>query len=144
MIYTHHSQFVRLSANSTKAAEPGSKFLCATCWRILPAESTGICGTQYGIDRDGGMHCLSCCHVWDVASMRDRSSPFGAYLSSDGRTVCNWPGGVLGHVVQRSVSRTGWHGSRLTHVRVRDVHGAMWHGKGAGKGVCITLRPMKG
>ena len=74
----------------------------------------------------------------------NRTKPFYCYLSGDGKTVTGWKGNVMGHVTRSSASRTGWHGSSLTHVRVTDVHGGKWYGKGAGRGMCITLRPVKG
>lgn len=90
------------------------------------------------------MYCYDCCHAMDVEQLLDRSKPFTGYLSSDGKRFTNWSGHRIGTIVYRSTSRTGWHGSEITHVRILDVHGGLWHGKGAGPGMCLTIRPMKG
>ena len=73
----------------------------------------------------------------------DRTKPFFCYLSSDGRSVTGWKGNVLGRATHEGKSSTGWHASSITHIRVTDCHGGMWHGKGAGRGMCITLRSCK-
>lgn len=143
MLYTHHSQFVRLGPNTTQAPATGSRFFCATCWQSFPTDRNAPGGTGYGIDQSGGMHCYSCCHVRDVAQLRDTSKPFFAYLSSDGRAVSNWPGAELGRVHSLGSSRSGWQGSRVYRFHVRDVHGNWWQGRGAGQGMCCTLRAMK-
>ena len=74
----------------------------------------------------------------------DRSRPFTGYLSHDGKTFTTWKGAELGTVVRidEKVGRSR-DGSYLAHIRVRDVHGGMWQGRGAGRGMCITLRPCK-
>lgn len=110
---------------------------CATCGKVAPHSES------YGIDAQHGMHCYTCCHARDVASLLDRSLPFSAYVSCDGRTVSNWPGGKLADISHYGESRTGWHGSTQAYFRARDVHGQWWHGRGAGKGMYCTLRPMK-
>lgn len=112
-------------------------WVCDRCGKASPGTDS------YGANRHG-MFCYDCCHALDVEQLLDRSKPFAGYLSTDGQSVGNWTGRVLGRVARSSTSRTGWHGSTLTHVRVRDVHGALWHGKGAGPGMYILLRPMKG
>ena len=82
----------------------------------------------------------------DIRQRRDllnRSAPFFCYVSGDGRTVTGWKGNILGCTTWSNESRNNW-GSKILHVRVVDVHGGLWHGKGAGTGMCITLRPSKG
>jgi hypothetical protein len=69
--------------------------------------------------------------------------PVYCYLSDDGKRVTGWKGNELGKVTWSSTSRTGRRNSSITHVNVIDTHGNPWHGKGAGAGVCITLRPSK-
>lgn len=110
---------------------------CDTCGKVSPhTDGHGIMGHA--------MVCYGCCTEHDRMEMLDRSKPFVCYLSSDGKSVTSWPGGVLGRVTWRSESRTGWHGSKVTHIRVQDVHGALWHGSNSGNGMCITLRASKG
>lgn len=142
MLYTNHSQFTRTGPNSTEPARPGSRFMCATCWRIAPATHEGSFSNPYGIDTAGGLHCLECCHWRDLQRMRDRSGPFACYVSTGGRTVSNWPGSILGHVVASSSHRNNL-GARVHCYTVRDAHGAHWHGRNAGPGRCITLRPSR-
>lgn len=111
-------------------------WVCDRCGKASMPGSYGLIGHS--------MHCYDCCHAMDVKHLLDRSKPFTGYLSSDGKRFTNWPGSPLGHVVHSSTYRTGWHESEITHVRVRDVHGSLWHGKGAGPGMFLKLRPMKG
>lgn len=123
-----------------------ASFICCKCKKACPLNTDGGGGTGYArASREStDLICYPCADESQRVDMLDRSRPFGCYLSGDGRRVTTWTGGTLGDVVQSGTSRTGWHGTKITHVRVRDVHGAMWHGKGAGAGMCITLRPMKG
>lgn len=124
-------------------------FRCDHCGKaeILPHSikpySDAGCSGGYALTRDNRMHCYGCCHVQDVAEMKDRTKPFYCYLSGDGATVSNWPGGELGRVHSLGSSRAGWHGSRIYRFHVRDMHGGWWQGRGAGKGMCCTLRAMK-
>jgi hypothetical protein len=79
----------------------------------------------------------------DREELRDRSKPFYAYVSSDGRNVTSWPGAALGQVFDYAEHRTGWNRSTQARFRVRDVHGQWWTGRGPGCGMYCTLRPMK-
>lgn len=117
-------------------------FLCSTCWHHLPVQSNGL-GTGYGSDNESRLHCYQCCGKRDREALKDRSCPFFAYVSSDGRSVSNWPGAPLGAVHDYAEHRTGWHGSTQARFRVRDVHGQWWSGRGPGRGMYCTLRPMK-
>lgn len=113
---------------------------CETCGKCAPNSDS------YGTRRDDTMHCYDCCHAADVAELLDQSKPFGAYLSKlpgGQRIVSNWPGGRLGDVHALSFSRSGWHGAEIARFHVRDVHGQWWQGRGAGDGMCCTLRKMK-
>jgi hypothetical protein len=143
MIISHHSQFTPAGPNSTEPAPDNARFLCATCWRLFPARIPGQFSSPYGIDRAGGLHCLDCCHLRDVQKLKDRGKAFFAYLSQDGRTITNWPGGELGRAHSVGHSRAGWHGATIYRFHVRDVHGEWWQGRGAGPGMCCTLRAMK-
>lgn len=114
-------------------------FVCSHCKGEFPLPGTG-----YAIERDtDALICYPCGDEKQREELKLRRT-FACYLSNDETRVTTWPGGELGKVVRRSHSRTGFGHTMLTHVQVRDVHGAMWYGKGAGGGMCITLRPMKG
>lgn len=109
---------------------------CDTCGKASPhTDGHGVVGHA--------MRCYACCADHDRAEMFDRSKPFVCYLSSDGRHVTSWPGGILGDVTWSKESRTGFHGSKVTRVNVRDVHGGYWYGQGSGNGMCIKLYPMR-
>lgn len=118
---------------------------CSAVSEFLPREHNG--GTGYTITSDGRMICYGCAHKRDIEALKDRSRPFVTYMSSDGRSISNWPGGILGRVIR---SRTGrlsrWsftHGRTIQHVRVVDVHGGHWFGC-SNPGIAIVLRPCKG
>lgn len=127
-------------SRNTRHAE-GVGFLCSACWLQKPVRPD--CGTGYGVNKDGRLVCYDCCTKQERESMRDRSGPFYAYVSSDGQHVTSWPGGKLGRVYEYAESRSGWAGSKIARFRVLDVHGQWWAGRGAGRGMCCTLRPMK-
>ena len=112
-------------------------------------------GKQFTVERDGSSFNCAQLHDGRVISdegvekmgldhIRDHSKPFGAYLSEDGKHITGWKGNIRATVTQRSTSRTGWYGSRITHIQAVDQFGGLWYGKGAGSGMYITLRPMKG
>jgi hypothetical protein len=124
------------TANSHRPPVGPYLWRCDECGKVSP-NSDG-----YGAN-EHAMYCYACCRARDIKEMADRSKPFACYLSDDGKTVINWPGGILGRVTWSSVSRTGWHGSTLTHINVTDVHGGRWYGKGSGRGMFILLRACK-
>jgi len=118
---------------------------CDDCGTAFPIHPAGQCGgTGYAdCPNDGKRVCYPCADKRQVVELKDRSQPFTGYLSEGCERFTTWTGGTLGRVVALTEARSGFHGSRQTIVRVRDVHGALWHGRGAGAGMCITLRPMK-
>ena len=124
-------------------------FRCDECGKveILPHSikrySDAGCSSGYALTRTNRMLCYACADAGQRADLLDRTRPFGAYLSSDGQCCTTWTGGTLGAVHSLNSSRAGWHGSRIYRFHVRDVHGAWWAGRGAGRGMCCTLRPMK-
>jgi hypothetical protein len=102
------------------------------------------CTTGYGTNQDGKTMCYSCCHIADLADIA-ASKPgdrFSGYISGDGKTWTNWPGGTLGHVIQRSSRPHPWSRERY-YYRVRDQHRRVWSGTGA-PGMWATLRLTKG
>ena len=118
--------------------------LCSDCHSPIepPRQGTGG-GTGYAVLKNRRKICYSCADKRQVADLLDRSRPFTGYLSSDGKRWTTWTGGTLGTVDRLTVSHTKWYGSSLSHVHVRDVHGNAWFGRGAGNGMCLTLRPCK-
>jgi len=120
----------------------GDTLICAETGKQFVVASDGFT-FNYARDDAGNVYSDEGVDIRERREILNRSKPFVCYLSSDGQHVTGWKGNILGSVIRSSVSRTGWHGSTLTHVNVIDVHGGRWHGKGAGPGVCITLRPSK-
>jgi len=125
-----------------QSPELGSLQTCAETGKQFVIARYG-CSFNYARGRDGAIVSDEGVDIHERRELLDRSRPFTCYLASDGKHVTGWKGNILGTVTRESESRTGWHGSTLTHVRVIDCHGAEWHGKGAGRGMCITLRPCK-
>lgn len=116
-------------------------FVCAGCGvvRLFPVDSFS---TGYG-KQHGQFFCFDCCTAGDLARLEARPAVFYAYLSGDRRTVSNWPGRELARVTQIGHSRAGWHGAEIWRFRAVDKFGQWWTGRGAGPGMCCTLRPMK-
>ena len=116
--------------------------LCSDCHAAIEPRPNG-CGTGYAVLKNRRKICYACADKRQVVDLLDRSRPFTGYLSSDGARWTTWTGGTLGNVDRLTVSHTKWYGSSLSHVHVRDVHGNAWFGRGAGNGMCLTLRPCK-
>lgn len=98
----------------------------------------------YG-SKDGKRYCYDCCEQGDREAMRTEDTFSGAYVSSDGRTITNWPGRLLGRVTylaRRDGTRSQW-GEYLYSVKVTDVFGQRWYGVGGGRGMWVTLRKYK-
>lgn len=112
-------------------------------------------GEQFTIARDGCSFNYATTRAGEILSdkgvdirgkreLLDRSKPFYCYVSGDGGHVTGWKGNKLGTVSNYSESRSGWHGATIARFHVTDVHGQQWSGRGAGRGMCCTLRAMKG
>lgn len=124
----------------------GQTVTCAETGKTFVIETDGFT-FNYATDGEGHIFSDEGVDIRERRALLDRSLPFTAYLSSDGRHLTGWKGNVLGAVVDWApckLTRTSFtHGKSYRSVRVRDVHGAMWYGRGS-PGVCITLRPCKG
>lgn len=108
-------------------------FVCAACQATK----------DFSLSSPNKFTCYDCCTAGDIAAMLDRTRPFYAYLSVDGRSATNWPGGVLGEVHNLTETRRGSNGGTIARFRVKDVHGGWWSARGSGKGMSCTLRTMK-
>lgn len=118
--------------------------LCSDCCATIDPLRKGTGGgTGYAVLNSRRKICYACADKRQVADLLDRSKSFTGYLSSDGSRWTTWTGGTLGNVDRLTVSRSGLHGSSLSNVHVVDVHGNTWCGRGAGTGMCLTLRPCK-
>lgn len=123
--------------------EIGQTLVCHKIRKSFIAAVDG-CTTNYATDTEGNAYSDEGINLIDMERIRDHSKPIGAYISSDGKNITGWKGNILAKITQTSTSRTGWYGSIITHIRAVDQYGGCWHGKGAGCGMYITIRPMKG
>lgn len=108
-----------------------------------PVTMTGdeILFPGYAVTPDGRKICPACADSEQAAEMS--RTPIGgrffAYLSSDGRNVTTWTGGVLGRVTRTTSN------DRQTFVRVVDASGGHWAGIGPSEsGTYVSLRRVKG
>lgn len=123
--------------------EIGQTLVCHKTGMSFVAAHDG-CTTNYALDNAGHVYSDEGVSLMDMEHIKEHSKPIGAYLSSDGKNITGWKGNTLATVTWHSTSRTGWHGSSITHIQAVDQFGGRWYGKGAGRGMYITIRPMKG
>lgn len=135
-----------LDVNGNPIITPGDVLTCSETGKQFVAANVG-CTTNYARDREGNIYSDEGVNIRESRELLDRSKPFYCYLSSDGKTVGGWKGNVLGRVIVETYG--GGFGSNrrthkgMVHIRVKDIHGGEWYGKGAGRGMCITLRACK-
>lgn len=122
--------------------EIGQTLVCHKTGKSFIATVDG-CTTNYATDTEGNAYSDEGINPIDMERIRDHSKPIGAYISSDGKNITGWKGNILAKITQMSTSRTGWHGSDITHIRAVDQFGGRWYGKGSGRGMYITIRPVK-
>lgn len=105
-------------------------------------------GTGYACTRDGVTLCYSCSDEHERQAMREAAgtpgAAFLAYVSTDGKSLTTWPGGILARVTGHTVSRTGWNRSQIHRWWAVSPDGAHWYGSNAGEGMCIGIRRVKG
>lgn len=128
----------------------GSRKIChaCSCQQVLdcghPIGEHSHFTSGYATTPDKRRICYACADARQREDLKDRSKPFGAYLSDDGRKVTTWTGGELMTVTRETDWRIfGSSRNRGSCVSATDCHGKRWHGRGAGRGMCITLRPCK-
>lgn len=124
----------------------GDTLTCAETGKQFTAAADGI-STNYARDNQGNVFSDEGVDIRERRELLDRSKPYFAYLSSDGKRITGWKGNTLGTVIYSrpcKLSRMSFtHGKDYQSVFVRDVHGGTWYGRSS-PGVCITLRPHKG
>ena len=128
--------------HTPQAIVVGDSLVCAETGKRFIAARDG-CSFNYARSPSGEILSDEGVHLRAVRALRERSRPVAGYLSGDGKHFTGWKGDKLGDVVRETTSR-GWHGGAQSCIRVVDVHGGVWHGRGAGRGMSITLRPVKG
>ena len=123
--------------------EVGQVVTCTWTGKQFTVERDGFT-FNYALDGAGKIFSDEGVNEREQMAIHAHMRPVGAYLSGDGKHITGWKGNILATVTRHSTSRTGWHGSRITHIQAVDQFGGLWYGKGAGNGMCITIRPMKG
>lgn len=98
----------------------------------------------YGTDKDGKRSCYTCCQAGDIKTMQE-TGRIDAYLSSDSKTITNWPGMPLARVTEAWETSAGGfkRGMNITRVRAIAADGTRWYGSGPGAGMYIRLRRAK-
>ena len=135
-----------LDVNGHHKVDMGSTVYCSETGKPFIAARDG-CSVNYAWSTDGHIISDEGVRIINLRELLDRSKPLVCYLSGDGKTVTGWKGDTLGTVIATSVSSnplSRYRRETLTHVRVLDAHGALWYGKNGGRGMAITLRPVKG
>lgn len=111
-----------------------------------PPTPTDHGGTGVAYDSQGRSFCYDCANSREAEAF-SAADKFTAYLSSDGKNVTTWPGGVLARVQQMSnpavrYTPTGGRYETVYSV-VRDASGNLWYGQGPGCGMYHRLRRAK-
>ena len=121
--------------------------ICADCQVTIPPPLPHATGTGYAVLPDEKNICYSCADSRQRNELLDRSRPFMAYVSGDGKRITSWTGGHLMKITeswQIPLTRVSFtHGKRIAHIHAVDVHGGHWTGRGSA-GIVIILRPCKG
>ena len=129
-----------------RTVQVGQTVTCAETGKAFVITTDGFT-FNYATSQDDEILSDEGVDIRERRALLDRSTPFTAYLSSDGQRLTGWKGNWLGTVVDWNpckLTRMSFtHGKSYRSVRIRDVHGALWYGRGS-PGVCITLRPCKG
>lgn len=120
----------------------GDVLTCAETGKAFIAARDG-CTVNYARNDKGETFSDEGVDICEKRRLLNRSETFYCYVSSDGKTVGGWKGNPLGMINSYNESRSGWNGGTIARFRVIDVHGNYWSGRGAGRGMCCTLRPMK-
>jgi hypothetical protein len=123
----------------------GKTLVCAETGKTFVGAADGIT-TNYAHSSEGEILSDEGVNIREQRGLLDRSKPFYAYVSSDGKHITGWKGNVLGTIMSshsvRLTRQSYTHGSTIQSYVVRDIHGGMWHGRG-NPGICITLRAYK-
>jgi len=113
---------------------------CSRCRADIPPPPAGSCTTGYARDNRRRKVCYACCLKTDMAYMH-KHGVISAYVGENKNEITNWPGGVLLRVTYSATrSHNLWACRQLLHVWAVDDKGRRWYGKGAGPGICITMR----
>ena len=124
----------------------GKELVCHVTGKKFIGAIDGIT-TNYARDSKGNIYSDEGVNITELEEIKNRSKPFTAYLSGDGKHITGWKGNELMRTIYAYKSNagfTGWHkDGGQTIVRAIDNQGFEWYGRNAGKGMIITLRPAK-
>jgi hypothetical protein len=117
---------------------------CANCGAVCPPAPPQGGASGYAITQDNRKICYSCSDNMQREELKDRSRPFFAYVSSDGKEITTWTGGKLMTVtISRpcQLTRQSFLHDRRAYrsIRARDIHGKNWAGRGSA-GIAIKMR----
>lgn len=116
---------------------------CAKCGNDFPPIASNGVAAGYAITGNGSHICYTCADEQQRADMR-QFDKYGAYLSSDGKSLTTWTGSELAKVIsEKTVSGGGFHFGSLTAIRAKAPDGSIWYGKGSGRGMLLRIRKAK-
>lgn len=119
----------------------GDTLTCGETGKTFTALSDGFT-TNYATDAHGNIYSDEGVDIRERRELLDRTRPFYAYISGDGKHLVGWKGNVLGDVVYHTTGCSGFVHS-MHFYRIRDIHGGEWYGRNGGSGMCIILRAKK-
>lgn len=131
----------KLDANGNPEINIGDVLTCSETGKQFVAAVDG-CSRNYARDSEGRIFSDEGVNIRERRDLSHVPKVFYCYVSN-ARHVGGWKGNVLGTISNYTESRSGWNGGTIARFQVRDVHGQWWAGRGAGIGMCCTLRPMK-
>ena len=109
-----------------------------------PTKTEGM-GTGYGRNVEGKTFCYDCSTEADKEIIRKREM-FYAYVSTDGKSITNWPGRKLMRVTAHWTGEGFW-GYKTHYFNAVAEDGSEWYGKNGGhfggEGCAIMLKPAK-
>jgi hypothetical protein len=129
----------------------GKEITCAETGKVFIGALDGITtnyATNYPNGFDNAPEYLSDegVNIRERRQLLDRTKPFYAYVSADGKRITGWKDNTLGTITAATnyrLTRESYvHGRTINFYRVTDVHGAKWSGRG-NPGIAITLRASK-
>jgi hypothetical protein len=111
------------------------------CGHTATPTETGL-GTGVAHATDGKTLCYECADKAQRADLAT-SKTFTAYLSSDGKHLTTWSGGILATILYSWERRVGFHGSKRTYFNAVDATGKHWHGTSPGRNMYARMRATK-
>ena len=99
-------------------------------------------GTGYARKPDGSTVCYACAYMEELAEFAT-ATEYVAYVSGDGKSLTNWPGGILARITGHTVSRTGFNRSEVHRWWMTDPKGRNFYGSNGGPGMVVRVKRIK-